>query len=101
MNILVIGSGGKEHTLTWKIAQSELCDKVFVAPGNTGTAQIATNLDLVNDFEGIKKAVLANDIELVVVGPEDPLVNGIVDFFEEDTELSDVKIVGPSRRLLN
>lgn len=97
MNILVIGSGGREHTLTWKIAQSDLTDKVFVAPGNAGTAQIATNLDLgVNDFEGIKAAVLSNNIELVIVGPEDPLVNGIVDFFEQDSQLANIKIVGPS-----
>ncbi len=97
MNILVIGSGGREHTLTWKIAQSDLTDQVFVAPGNAGTAQIATNLDLgVNDFEGIKAAVLSNNIELVIVGPEDPLVNGIVDFFEQDSQLANIKIVGPS-----
>ncbi len=98
MNILIIGSGGREHTLTWKISQSDQVNKIFVAPGNAGTAQIATNLELaVNDFNEIKKAVLTNHIELVVVGPEDPLVNGIVDFFESDEELSKVNIVGPSK----
>ncbi len=98
MNILIIGSGGREHTLTWKISQSDQVNKIFVAPGNAGTAQIATNLELaVNDFDEIKKAVLTNHIELVVVGPEDPLVNGIVDFFESDEELSKVNIVGPSK----
>ena len=98
MNILIIGSGGREHTLTWKISQSDQVNKIFVAPGNAGTAQIAINLELaVNDFDEIKKAILTNHIELVVVGPEDPLVNGIVDFFESDEELSKVNIVGPSK----
>ena len=97
MNI-IIGSGGREHTLAWKISQSDQVNKIFVAPGNAGTSQIATNLEIsVNDFDEIKKAVLTNDIELVVVGPEDPLVNGIVDFFETDKDLLNVKIVGPSK----
>lgn len=98
MNILILGAGGREHTLAWKVKQSPLCSEVFVAPGNAGTAQIATNLAIgVNDFDKIEEAVLANKIELVVVGPEDPLVNGITDFFESNDKLKDVKIVGPNK----
>lgn len=96
MNILVLGSGGREHAFAWKLTQSPRCSRLFVAPGNAGTAAIATNVNLgVNDFEGIKKLVLEEHIELVVVGPEDPLVNGIVDFFRNDRALKKVKIIGP------
>lgn len=96
MNILVLGSGGREHAFAWKISQSSRCDKLFVAPGNAGTAQIATNVSIgVNDFEGIKSLVLSEKIELVIVGPEDPLVNGIVDFFKADKSLKKIKIIGP------
>ncbi|MCP9753908.1 phosphoribosylamine--glycine ligase [Lacihabitans sp. CCS-44] len=96
MNILIIGSGGREHAFAWKMAQSKKCDKLFVAPGNAGTGQIATNVDIkVDDFEGIKKLVLSESIGLVVVGPEDPLVKGIVDFFKADKQLKKIKIVGP------
>lgn len=96
MNILVLGSGGREHALSWKLAQSPKCSQLFVAPGNAGTAQFATNLALdVNDFAGIKNAVLEKDIKLVVVGPEDPLVNGIVDFFKADKALKKIAIIGP------
>ena len=98
MNILIIGGGGREHTFAWKIAQSPLCEKLFVAPGNAGTAAIATNLPLgVNDFEGIKTAVLNHNIEMVVVGPEDPLVNGIHDFFLADEALKQVAVIGPQK----
>lgn len=98
MNILVLGSGGREHTFAWKIAQSEHCNKLFVAPGNSGTANIATNLNIsVTDFEAIKKAVIENEIELVVVGPEDPLVQGIHDFFLQDMDLKDVAVIGPQK----
>jgi phosphoribosylamine--glycine ligase len=96
MNILIIGSGGREHAFAWKMAQSKKCDKLFVAPGNAGTGQIATNVDIkADDFEGIKKLVLAEGISLVIVGPEDPLVKGIVDFFKADKQLKKVKIIGP------
>lgn len=96
MNILVLGSGGREHAFAWKLAQSPRCTRLFVAPGNAGTAQIATNINIgVNDFEGIKKLVLDERIELVIVGPEDPLVNGITDFFRTDKALKKVKIIGP------
>lgn len=98
MNILVLGSGGREHTFAWKIKQSAKCDKLFVAPGNAGTAQIAENLPIsANDFEAIKKAVLSNDIQMVVVGPEDPLVLGIYDYFQQDEELKNISVIGPSR----
>ena len=98
MNILVLGSGGREHTFAYKIAESNRCDSLFVAPGNAGTAEIATNLSLnVNDFIAIKDAVLANNIGMVVVGPEDPLVKGIADFFATDSDLEKVMIIGPSK----
>ena len=99
MNILVLGSGGREHTFTYKIKSSSLCDQLFVAPGNAGTAEIATNVNIsVNDFEAIKDFVLDHNIKMVVVGPEDPLVNGISDFFKEDSQLQDVNVIGPSKR---
>ncbi len=98
MNILVLGSGGREHTFAWKISQSKHCKNLFVAPGNSGTSNIANNLDLsVNDFQGIKEAVLEHNIELVVVGPEDPLVNGIHDFFLNDEKLKHVNVIGPQK----
>ncbi len=98
MNILVIGSGGREHTFVWKLKQSPKCDQLFVAPGNAGTAQIATNVDLgVNDFEGIGNYALENQIELIVVGPEEPLVKGIVNYFQNEAKLSDIKIIGPDQ----
>ena len=98
MNILILGAGGREHTFAWKIAQSPLCNQLFVAPGNSGTSSSATNLDVsVNDFEGIKKQVLAHAINMVVVGPEDPLVNGIYDFFLQDIALQHVAVIGPQK----
>lgn len=97
MNILVLGSGGREHTFAYKIAQSDLCSNLFVAPGNAGTDSIATNVPIpVTDFDAIKKLVLDKNIEMVVVGPEDPLVRGISDFFAKDSELSNVAVIGPS-----
>ncbi|MGB5171832.1 MAG: phosphoribosylamine--glycine ligase [Eudoraea sp.] len=98
MNILVLGSGGREHTLAWKLYQSKELKKLFVAPGNAGTSEIATNINLdVNDFEAIKTLVLKESITMVVVGPEDPLVNGIYDFFKNDPILSEIHIIGPSK----
>ena len=98
MNILILGSGGREHTITWKLSQSTKDIKLFVAPGNAGTAQIAKNIPIgVNDFEGIKKIVLDNNIDLVVVGPEDPLVNGVHDYFLDDQEISHVPVIGPQK----
>ena len=99
MNILILGSGGREHTLAWKIAQSSSCNKLFIAPGNAGTLEIGQNMNIeVTDFEEIKKLVLKENIDMVVVGPEDPLVNGIFDFFQEDNEISHVSVIGPSMR---
>ena len=96
MNILVLGSGGREHAMGWKIRQSKKTEKLCFAPGNAGTASLGINLDIqVNDFPQIKKAILDHDIELMVVGPEIPLVEGIRDFIESDKELQNVKIAGP------
>ena len=99
MNILLLGSGGREHAFAWKMLQSEHCQKLYVAPGNAGTAQIAQNLALdPNDFQAVKTAVLQYDIDMVVVGPEDPLVRGIVDFFLQDQELKNIPVIGPSQK---
>ena len=98
MNILITGGGGREHTIAWKLAQSPNCGKLFVAPGNAGTHEIGTNLAIgINDFADIKKAVLSNDIQMVIVGPEDPLVNGIHNFFLKDKQLNEVIVVGPQK----
>lgn len=98
MNILVLGSGGREHTLTWKIAQSPRVAKLFVAPGNAGTAAIAKNVAMnVNDFEAIGQFSLENNIDMVVVGPEDPLVNGIHDYFLNDDALKGIHVIGPQK----
>jgi phosphoribosylamine--glycine ligase len=98
MNILVLGSGGREHTFAWKIAQSEHCSNLFVAPGNSGTSAIATNLNIsVTDFQAIKEQVLQNKIELVVVGPEDPLVKGIHDYFLGDNDIKHIPVIGPQK----
>jgi len=98
MTILILGSGGREHTFAWKTAQSSLCDKIFVAPGNSGTAQIATNVNInVTDFEAIKTLVIKEKINMVVVGPEDPLVQGIHDFFLNDNQLQHVAVIGPQK----
>lgn len=99
MNTLILGSGGREHAFAWKIAQSPLCDSLFVAPGNAGTAQIATNLSIgYNDFEKIAEAVLLNDIKLVIVGPEEPLVKGIRNYFQSREDLRTVLMVGPDAK---
>lgn len=98
MKILLLGSGGREHAFAWKMVQSPLCDTLFVAPGNAGTASIATNLDFsATDFEAIKAVVVKENIEMVVVGPEDPLVKGIFDFFKNDKDLNHIPVIGPSK----
>ena len=99
MNILVIGGGGREHTLCWKLKQSKHCKKLFAAPGNAGTSECATNLPIgVSDFKKIKEAVIYHQIDLVVVGPEEPLVLGIHDFFINDVTLSKVGVIGPQKK---
>lgn len=98
MNILILGSGGREHALAWKLAQSKKVSRIFIGPGNAGTASIGTNLPLdPESFEGVKKAVLDNDIKMLVVGPEAPLVAGIHDFFASDEQLRNIPVIGPNR----
>ena len=98
MNILLLGSGGREHALAWKIAKSSKLDKLFIAPGNAGTNQVGTNVNIkAEDFDAIKDFVLGNDIKMVVCGPEAPLVAGISDFFKNDEELKNIPVVGPSK----
>lgn len=98
MNILLLGSGGREHALAWKITQSNKCSQLFVAPGNAGIAQIATNVAVnPTDFNAVKQFVLENAVEMVVVGPEDPLVKGIYDFFKNDSDLNKIPVIGPSQ----
>lgn len=99
MNILIIGSGGREHAFTWKIAQSPLCDNLFVAPGNAGTAKIARNLPIsISDFDSIVQAITEHQIDLVLIGPEEPLVKGLVDFIRSKPELNHVKVIGPDAK---
>ncbi len=98
MDILLLGSGGREHALAWKMLQSPACSSLFVAPGNAGTAAIAQNVNIsATDFNAVKQLVLDNDIKMVVVGPEDPLVQGIYDFFKNDVLLKDIAVIGPSQ----
>ena len=99
MNILILGSGGREHTFAYKIAQSSKCSKLYVAPGNAGTAEIAENLQLNPiDFAAVGETALEKNISMIVVGPEDPLVKGIVDYFANDDRLKEIQIIGPSSR---
>ncbi len=99
MNILLLGSGGREHALAWKIAQSPKVDHLYIAPGNAGTGSVGENVALrADDFEGIRQFCLTHDIHMVVVGPEDPLVKGIYDFFKQDDRLRDIPVIGPSRQ---
>jgi phosphoribosylamine--glycine ligase len=97
MNVLILGSGGREHAMAWKIAKSPLVNNVYIAPGNAGTMKVGTNLEVsVDDFEGIRDAIIQMTISIVVVGPEDPLVNGIREYLTHDAELNHLLIVGPS-----
>ena len=99
MKILLLGSGGREHALAWKISQSPKVEKLYIAPGNAGTRSVGENVNLkVNDFEGIKDFCLNEGITMVVVGPEDPLVNGIYDFFKADAQLRNIPVIGPSKQ---
>lgn len=99
INVLILGSGGREHAFAWKISKSSSCNKLFIAPGNAGTNDVGTNVDIeINDFNSIKKFVLINEVAIVLVGPEDPLVNGIYDFFQNDDELKKISLIGPSKQ---
>ena len=99
MKILLLGSGGREHALAWKISQSDKCEKLYIAPGNAGTAEVGENVGIkVNDFAGIGAFCVEKQISMVVVGPEDPLVNGIYDFFREDERLKGIPVIGPSKK---
>ena len=99
MNVLILGSGGREHALAWKIAKSSSCNKLYIAPGNAGTDELGINVAIdVNNFENIRNVVISKQINMVVVGPEDPLVNGIFDYFQNDDELRSISIIGPSKQ---
>lgn len=99
MNILVLGSGGREHALSWKISQSDKVDQLFIAPGNAGTSTVGTNVAIdAEDFPALKTFVLENNVSMVLVGPEAPLVAGVVDFFKQDEELKAVTVIGPSQK---
>ena len=98
IKILLLGSGGREHALAWKIRQSPLCEKLYIAPGNAGTSECGENINIqVNDFVSIQSVCLREHIDLVVVGPEEPLVNGIYDYFQNDAALKHVALIGPSK----
>ncbi len=98
MNILLMGGGGREHAFAWKISQSPLCKQLFIAPGNPGTAELGTNLDVdVNDFGALRAAVLEHDVKVVICGPEEPLVRGVQNYFQEDEDLAHVYFIGPSK----
>jgi len=98
MNILIIGSGGREHTLAWKLIQSPLCSKLLIAPGNAGTALCGSNLPIaVSDFDALANACLSNNVDMIFVGPEEPLVKGIFDYFLQKKELSHIRVIGPSK----
>lgn len=98
MNILLLGSGGREHALAWKIAQSKSCDALYIAPGNPGTATIGKNVAIAaTDFEGLKSCCVQNAIDMVVVGPEDPLVQGIVDYFQNEPAVAHIPVIGPNK----
>ena len=98
MRILLLGSGGREHALAWKIAQSKQCSKLFIAPGNAGTGAVGENVSIgVNDFERLKEFTIEQKVDMVVVGPEDPLVNGIYDAFKEDKRTAHIPVIGPSK----
>lgn len=99
MKILLLGSGGREHALAWKIAQSTKCDQLYIAPGNAGTSSVGINVPIgVNDFEQLKDFTISQNIDMVVVGPEDPLVNGIYDAFKDDARTSQIPVIGPSKQ---
>ena len=98
MKILLLGGGGREHALAWKIAQSEKCEKLFIAPGNAGTQNVGENVDIkADDFEALKNFTVENGVDMVVVGPEDPLVKGVYDNFKNDPRTQNIPVIGPSK----
>ena len=98
MNVLILGSGGREHAFSWKVAQSKKLNKLFIAPGNAGTAQVGINVPIAaDDFASIKELVLKEEISMVIVGPEDPLVKGVHDFFLADSQLKSIPVIGPKK----
>lgn len=102
MNVLILGSGGREHAFAWKLAQSKQLENLYIAPGNAGTAQCGTNVNIsISDFDAIKNLVWEKSIDLVLVGPEDPLVNGIHDYFLQDEILKEIPVIGPKKMALN
>lgn len=99
MNVLLLGSGGREHTMAWKLRKSSYLNKLYIAPGNAGTALLGQNVPIdANDFEAMKRFSLENDIDMVIVGPEDPLVNGVYDFFHKDEDICHIAVIGPSQK---
>tara|TARA_B100001142_G_C14289545_1_gene638376 strand:+ start:371 stop:778 length:408 start_codon:yes stop_codon:yes gene_type:complete len=102
MNVLILGSGGREHAFALKISKSNNLSKLFIAPGNSGTMKLGKNLNIdINDFDAVKDVVLSNKIEMLVVGPEDPLVKGIHDFFKSEDSLKKVIVIGPKKKPLS
>ena len=98
MKILLLGGGGREHALAWKIAQSDKCEKLFIAPGNAGTQNVGENVDIkADDFEALKNFTVENGVDMVVVGPEDPLVKGVYDDFKNDPRTQNIPVIGPSK----
>ena len=98
MKVLLLGSGGREHALAWKIAQSAKVEKLFIAPGNAGTQNVGENVDIkADDFEALKNFVVENGVDMVIVGPEDPLVKGVYDDFKNDERTKNVPVIGPSK----
>ena len=98
MNVLIIGSGAREHAFCWKIRQSKKCNNLFVAPGNAGTSELATNINIsIEDFNQIKKTLIKYSINLIIIGPEIPLIDGLADFISSQHDLSNVLVIGPSK----
>ena len=102
MNVLILGSGGREHAFAWRMRSSKYLNNLYIAPGNAGTASLGTNVPISpTDFLALKSFALENDVDMIVVGPEDPLVQGIYDYIRNDEDICHVAVIGPSKRLLS